>query len=213
MAKQVDLDVVKPFTKSSLERLGSMVEALHTIDKEKIPGDIVECGVWKGGNIMLARMMCPERVCWLYDTFDGMTEPHPEHDVKRDGERAIDRYNLKKAGGTKWDAVSLSEVRDNFIGVGLSLDKIHFVAGSVEDSLRILMPIRIAVLRLDLDWYGPTKIALHRLYGRVSHKGFLIIDDYGHWLGCKKAVDEYFGDYPPRIRKEVDYSCRMYRKC
>lgn len=189
-----------------------MVSALHAIDDEKVPGDIVECGVWKGGNIMLSRLMCPERSCWLFDTFDGMTEPDPELDVKRDGERAIDRYNQKKAGGTKWDAVSLDEVQAGFMMLGIDMKQLHFVSGPVERSLDVVAPLRIAILRLDLDWYAPTKSALEKLYGRVSRGGFLIVDDYGHWMGCKKAVDEYFGKNAPPF-EDADYTCRVFRKC
>lgn len=206
------LDIVKPYTKSNEARLESMAQALRKVDEDRVPGDVVECGVWKGGNIMLARLLSPTRACWMFDTFDGMTEPHPEYDIKRDGERAIDRYNQKKEGGTKWDAVSLLEVQAGFMELGLVTDKIHFVAGPVEHSLKTITPFRIAVLRLDVDWYAPTKAALEALYGRISFNGFLIIDDYGHWMGCKKAVDEYFrGNAPPF--HDADYTCRVFRKC
>jgi hypothetical protein len=207
-----DLELVKPYTKSTPERLASMADALRAIEEEEIPGDIVECGVWRGGNIMLARLMCPQRVCWIYDTFDGMTEPGP-FDVKRDGERAIDRWHAKQAGGTKWDAVSLDELQAGFVAIGLSMEKIHFVSGRVENSLQVVRPFRVAILRLDVDWYEPTKAALQALYARVVRKGFLIVDDYGHWMGCKKAVDEYFGKAAMPPHWDADYSCRVFRKC
>jgi O-methyltransferase len=212
MARPADIELIKQFTKSDDVRLTSMINALNAIDNENISGDIVECGVWRGGNIMLARMMCPNRICWLYDTFDGMTEPDAILDVKPDGQRAIDRYNLKVAGGTKWNAVSLEEVQQGFIGVGLSIEKLHFVAGPVEESVKMVAPTRIAILRLDMDWHSPTKAALEKLYPRLAVGGFLIVDDYGHWMGCKKAVDDYFGQWQPAFT-DVDYSCRVFRKC
>jgi O-methyltransferase len=212
MARSADLELIKPHTKSDDIRLASMVEALNTIEDEGILGDIVECGVWRGGNIMLARMMCPDRICWLYDTFDGMTKPNAKLDVKPDGERAIDRWNLKVAGGTKWDAVSLEEVQQGFIGAGLGMDKLHFVEGPIEESVKMVAPIRISILRLDMDWHAPTKVALEKLYPRLTVGGFLIVDDYGHWMGCKKAVDDYFGQWRPSFT-DVDYSCRVFRKC
>ena len=188
-----------------------MAEAVETVDVESIPGDVVEVGVWKGGNIMLARMISPTRVCWLYDTFDGMTEPDPVLDVKASGWRAIDRYKMKQAGGTKWDAVSLEEVKSSFFAIGLDLNNLHFVSGPVENSLDIVSPRQIAVLRLDVDWYRPTLCAIEKLYGRVSLGGFLIVDDYGHWMGAKKAVDDYFGKFAPD-HYDADYSCRIFRK-
>src|SRR5262245_22089219 len=105
----------------------SMVHAVQAVERDNIAGDIVECGVWRGGNIMLARMLAPDRTCWLFDTFDGMTVPDPVFDVKRSGERAIDRYNLKLAGGTKWDAVPFAEVVRAFVNLDLmDYDKVRF---------------------------------------------------------------------------------------
>lgn len=207
-----DYGLIQPYTKSTPIRMASMVAALHDIDDMKTPGDIVECGVWRGGNIMLARMIRPDRVCWAYDTFDGMTEPDHELDVKPSGQKAIDRYNTKKAGGTKWDAVSLDEVMDGFVTLGIDMDRVHFVEGPVETSIDTVAPLRIALLRLDMDWYLPTKVAMEKLYPRLSPGGILIVDDYGHWMGCKKAVDEFFGSNRPQMH-EVDYSCVVFRKC
>lgn len=203
----------QPFTKSPPSRMQAMYECLLAIDADKIPGDVVECGVWCGGNIMLARTISPERTCWLYDTFDGMTIPDAVVDVKRDGERAIDRYYLKLKGGTKWDAVSRDDVVKSFAREGL-LDKTVFVEGPIEFSVHGNAPDSIAILRLDMDWHSPTKVALEQLYPKLSLGGFLIIDDYGHWLGCKKAVDDYFAETDRRIDLEqVDYTCYMMRKC
>lgn len=210
-------DMVKEYTKSPPERLAAMVDALEVIEAQRIAGDIVECGVWRGGNIMLARLLCPDRVCWLLDTFDGMTEPDAVLDVKPDGRggRAIDKYRSKTAAGLKWNAVSFDEVTNGFLDLGLfNEDKLNFLIGPVESTLpdNPTLPDRIAILRLDMDWYSPTKVALDCLFPRLSEDGFLIVDDYGHWLGCKKAVDEYFGDRTLPFR-DVDYSCRVFRKC
>ena len=208
---------LQPYTKSTPQRMASMYEALLTIDEEGIEGDVIECGVWRGGNIMMARLLSPERHCWLYDTFDGMPEPHHEFDFKRPykdklGEKAIDRYNAKMNGGTKWDAVSLAEVQKSFEDLEL-IDKTFWIEGNIKEAmLDGVQPKEIAILRLDMDWYEPTKIALENLYPSLVKGGFLIIDDYGHWMGCKKAVDEYFG-IKVHGMKYVDYTCVMMRKC
>lgn len=215
MAQQADpiIERVRNYTKSSRERLASMVGALRAIEQHNIPGDVVEVGVWRAGNIMLARMLAPDRTCWLYDTFDGMTEPDPDLDVKVNGElnRAIDKYNSKKAAGRKWNAYPLWAVQGGFKEAGLSTERMRFIEGPVEDTLHE-KPDQIAILRLDVDWHRPTKAALEALYPLVVHSGFLIIDDYGHWAGARKAVDEYFGGHVPPY-EDVDYTCRVYRKC
>jgi len=178
------LDWVRPYTKSSNERLAAMTKACQQIEDDGIKGDVVECGVWRGGNIIIARFYCPDRVCWLYDTFEGMTN-RSEWDVTRGG-RTMD---LGKS------ACSVEEVIANF-RVTATYDecKLRFVKGAVEDTLldESSLPERIALLRLDTDWYQSTKIELEVLWPRVVPGGVLIIDDYGHWLGARKAVDEYF---------------------
>ena len=204
------LSLVQEYTKSTPERLRSMYAALRLVDEEGVEGDVVECGVWRGGNIMLARIMSPERTCWLYDTFEGMTEPDHELDVKRDGERAIDRYLLKKRNGGRWNAVSVEDVKDSFRKMRLA-DNCKFVIGPVEDTVLHQSPEKISILRLDVDWHAPTKAALENLYHKLSPGGFLIVDDYGHWMGCKKAVDDFFGDDKP-VMAEVDYSCVMFQR-
>lgn len=202
---------VAPFTKSGPERLTSMAEALLAIEREEIIGDVVECGVWRGGNVMMARILAPGRTCWAYDTYDGMTEPDTELDIKPDGSRAIDRYRAKAEIGQRWNAVSMREVQEHFVSIGLDYQQVHFVEGPIELSLDIVSPMRISILRLDVDWYLPTKVAMEKLYSRLSPRGFLIVDDYGHWMGCRKAVDDYFGHFVPSFY-DADYSCRVFRK-
>jgi O-methyltransferase len=192
---------VRPYTKSSRERLLAMAYALQTIDKNGIVGDIVECGVWRGGNIILARLLSPYRLCWLYDTFEGMTNPS-QYDVTYKGLRV----HVGKA------AVSLSDVIANLAETGtLDLDHLRFVRGPVEATLLEQIPDQIALLRLDTDWYESTKMELNVLWSRVVKNGIMIVDDYGHWLGARKAVDEFFGKNPPKM-KSIDYTAIMVVK-
>jgi len=193
--------------------MDAMAAALDWIDKEGIPGDIVECGVWRGGNIILSRMLSPNRICWLYDTFDGMTMPE-DIDRTRGGRKAIDSYLGKKKPGGKWAAVTVEDVRANLHNTGtLDDDHLRFVEGKVEDTLlnKKNLPDQIALLRLDTDWYASTKIELEVLYPRLMKRGILIIDDYGHWLGARQAVDDYFINAPP-IFAPIDYSAVMLTK-
>jgi hypothetical protein len=207
------IDEVKPYTKSSPQRLEAMIGALGWVDGLDIQGDIVECGVWRGGNIILARKASPERVCWLYDTFEGMTEPGPL-DVKKSGYAAAISYKTKKAKGKAWDKVTLDDARANFAATDtLDEDKLRFVVGPVEQTLLdpANLPERIAVLRLDTDWYESTKAEMAALYPRLAPGGILIVDDYGHWMGAQRAVKEYFGGNAPDMTS-IDYTAVSFIK-
>lgn len=186
-----------------------MAGALRRVDANGIVGDVVECGVWKGGNIILARQLSPNRVCWLYDTFTGMTFPE-DVDIKRSGERASAQYEKKKERGGKWHGVSVKEVRANLEAMGVFDErKTRFVVGPVEETLlfEINLPAEIALLRLDTDWHSSTKVELEVLYPRLAVGGVLIVDDYGHWMGARKAVNDYFG--ADAVWEEIDYTAVM----
>ena len=202
MAPALDIliDWVQPYTKTSRERLCAMAKALQTIDVEEIEGDVVECGVWRGGNIMLARFLSPDRVCWLYDTFRGMAG-RSKYDVNRKGISV----------GTGKSAVPIEEVLENFHKTGTyDAAKLRFVRGQVEETLLYdeYLPDRIALLRLDTDWYHSTKIELEKLWPRMEPGGILIVDDYGHWLGCRKAVDDFFRQKVVPFHR-IDYTAIM----
>lgn len=184
------IEKVRPYTKSSRARILSLIRSLNFLEKKGIEGDVVECGVWRGGNMILARVLAPGRTCWLYDTFRGMTKP-TEVDVRRkDGFRALDIW-----GKPHWAECSVDHVKQNFLDWGLGLDNLKFVQGPVEETLLDVsnLPDRIALLRLDTDWYESTKVEMEVLYPKLVWSGVLIVDDYGHWEGARQAVDDYLG--------------------
>jgi O-methyltransferase len=93
---------------------------------------------------------------------------------------------------------------------GYDMGRIHFVKGKVEDTIPNGAPSRIAILRLDTDWYESTRHELENLYPRLSPRGVLIIDDYGHWAGCRQAVDEYIHSNKIKLLlNRVDYTGRV----
>jgi len=202
------------YSGTSDARRWSTLLNVEALNHDGIPGDIVECGVWQGGQMMIAKAVCRHmgirRRVWLFDTFAGMTEPGPE-DTKVSGTRAIDRYNKWKERGIAWKAASLPFVRDLFAAYDLLDDDVLFVEGRVEETLlRPDLPERIALLRLDTDWYASTKVELEVLWPRVVTWGVLVVDDYGHWQGCARAVDEYFGR---AVEMEIiDYTARRLVK-
>ena len=172
--------------------------------ENEILGDIVECGVWKAGNIIIARKMSPNRVCWLYDTFSGMTEPQ-DVDIHHDG------WPAKYKEG--WCAASVGEVSEILADNRVLDNKLtRFVIGDVIQTLLVRenLPDKIALLRLDTDWYASTLVELQVLYPRLERGGFLIVDDYGHWQGARRAVDEYFGDDFPKTM--IDYTACLIQK-
>lgn len=182
------IETAQQYSKCGKKRLEAMGIACLFCNARNIPGVIVECGVWQGGNIMIARWAAPSRVCWLYDTFNGMTEPGP-FDTKRKGKKLHKNWIGKHA-------VSVQEVRDNMIAHNLyDANKFRFIIGDVRKTLLDdnNLPEKIAVLRLDTDFYDSTKIEMEKLYPRLVVGGLLIIDDYGHWLGARKAVIDYLG--------------------
>lgn len=207
---------VNHFTQTSPERLFSLCEAVRYVVANKILGDIVECGVWKGGSIMavaytLLQLSEDDRNLYLFDTFDGMTQP-TEKDVSNSGEYASDLLEKsdKEDQGSIWCYSSLEEVRASVLSTGYSPEKIHFIKGKVEDTIPFQAPQLISVLRLDTDWYESTRHELIHLFPRISPNGVIIIDDYGHWQGVRKAVDEYFQENNIKILlNRIDYTGRI----
>jgi hypothetical protein len=201
---------------TSPERMYALWGAVgHVIDRG-LRGAFVECGVWRGGSAMLMAHAllaagCPARELWLYDTFAGMPQPS-EGDVDFTGVSASER--LAQAAGNRDDLVvahaSLQEVQANLAGTGYPAKHVTFVPGRVEDTIPSQAPPDIALLRLDTDWEASTYHELEHLWPRLTPGGVLLIDDYGHWSGARRAVDRYFAgrqDAPFLVR--VDYTARI----
>ena len=188
---------VDPYTMTTPPRVYALVRAVEYVVARGVPGAIVECGVWRGGSMMAAaltllRLGVTDRELYLYDTFSGMPPPS-EVDTTRSGVRAADLLAQEDEDSHIWAIASLPDVRAAVLSVGYPEQQIHFVEGLVEETLPGEAPEEIALLRLDTDWYSSTKHELEQLYPRLAPGGVLILDDYGHWQGARRAVDEYFG--------------------
>jgi O-methyltransferase len=188
--------IIKECSKYSMistERFHNNIDMVKYVESNEIPGDIVEIGVWKGGSILSMIIMYEitkkiSRNFHLYDTFDGMTDPtnidvdihnHPASLLMK-----VDTNILCKS--------SLDEVKTNIKKYTNILPNYH-----VGDIIHTTVyPEKIAILRLDTDWYESTKFELDNFYDKVVPGGVVIIDDYGHWQGCRKAVDEFLAVHP-----------------
>jgi hypothetical protein len=177
--------------------------------------------VWRGGSVLamvlaLQELGTSDRDLYLYDTFEGMTRP-TEHDVSEHDPPALETWmEAQRRQVTPWegyfdpDEVGEDTVRETLLSTGYPAERVHLVRGPVEQTLPQDAPEGLALLRLDTDWYESTLHELRHLYPRLSRGGVLIIDDYGHWEGARRAVDEYFsGEAPPLLLSRIDYTGRI----
>jgi hypothetical protein len=187
---------VKPYTMTSPERVFALCNAVRYVVEGGIEGAVVECGVWRGGSSMAAALMLAElgqtaRELYLFDTFEGMSEPGELDRRSRDAAAAAELLASSGREAKVWAYSPLDEVRRNLGSTGYPMARVSFVQGKVEDTIPARAPETIALLRLDTDWYESTRHELEHLFPRLASGGVLIIDDYGAWEGARRAVDEY----------------------
>jgi hypothetical protein len=203
------LSLSQGFTMCSPLNQHLLMESTRYVIKNKIHGDIVECGVWRGGMMQIAaRTILSEfsnlsedlifpRI-WLYDTFEGM--PYPDHELDRDmyrGEHAAKKMNSEPKIGadgsnTIWCVADIFDVKAGMASTGYPSDFIHYIEGMVENNLPNQSPEKISILRVDTDWYSSTKHIMHNLFEKVVKGGIIIFDDYESWEGARTAVNEFF---------------------
>lgn len=205
-------ELCRPYTMTSPLRLYALYKAVHYIEDRQIPGDVVECGVWRGGSAMLCALVLScrgqkERTIYLYDTFAGMPPPSPR-DRRRSGKLAMEEWQKRQRGPyNEWCYAPLEEVQRNMATTSYPPDKLVYVKGKVEDSIPGTTPSQIALLRLDTDWYSSTYHELVHLYPLLTPGGVLIVDDYGFWQGSREAVDQYFKECrQPILLNRIDNS-------
>lgn len=207
-------NTVSAHTLTSPQRIQALIDAVRYLDHNRIPGSIVECGVWRGGSMMAAAYALlenhPHREMYLFDTFDGMTTP-TDVDVDLRGQSAASLLEGDPQRiGALAAVVPLAEVKRNLASTGYPDHLVHFIVGDVLTTLPDHAPSEIALLRLDTDWYESTRHELVHLVPRISKGGVLIVDDYGHWKGARRAVDEYFQSSELKILlNRIDYTGRI----
>ena len=207
---------VAPYTLTPKESRYALYGAVCHIVETGVPGDVVECGVWRGGSAMLAALTLLElgetdRTIWLYDTYAGMPPDPSDLDVNRFGVSAREMLDSReRIAGAKnvWVYATLEDVRANMESTGYP--NVRYIEGKIEDTIPAQTPERISLLRLDTDWYRSTRHELEHLWPLLEPGGVFILDDYGWWDGARRAVDEFgLGELLIRVGDE---GCRIATK-
>ncbi|WP_436644438.1 class I SAM-dependent methyltransferase [Microbaculum sp. FT89] len=212
-------DAASEKTMTSPARGYALYRAVRYLVENKIVGSIVECGVWRGGSALIIlktlELVGPTaRDVYLFDTFEGMTAPG-ESDVDLLGRSAQSLMYDSEEGRDKelvWARASEEDVRATLELSGYDKRRVHLIKGDVRTVLPTIQTGPIALLRLDTDFFDSTLVELEELYPRLQKNGVMIIDDYGHWKGCRIAVDQYLatleqGSKP--LLQPVDYTGRL----
>lgn len=207
------IHTVKPYTLTSGDRVAALCTSVDYIVDHEIPGAFVECGLWRGGSLMatllrLRQLGIFDRDIVGFDTFTGQPNPSGEDVDYKGMAEAPNTVGKIVDKLTHFDEVSRDEVFAVLTSTGYPPERIHLVQGLVEDTIPAQAPEAIALLRLDTDYYQSTRHELEHLYPRIPIGGVLIIDDYGHWKGARKAVDEYLKGHPILLQR-IDFSCRI----
>lgn len=200
---------VQPYTLTSMERVLALRESVRYVSRAGIAGDICECGVWRGGSMMviaitLAELGDTDRCLYMFDTFTRPPDTGP-----RDGDGA--QAELETALKDPWYSyLPVDEVRRHLEETGYPADKLRFVAGLVEETLPAEAPEHVSLLRLDTDYYSSTAHEMTHLYPRISEGGVLMVDDYGQFVGARDAVDEYFHSTGAAVLlNRIDFTGRL----
>lgn len=171
------------YTMIGRARLDNIESCIRDVLERNIAGDFIETGVWRGGSAIFMRAMLQvhgvrDRVVWAADSFEGMPVPQGEHD-------GWDMSGIEQL------RVSIDQVRGNFARFGLLDDQVKFLKGWFKDTLPGAPIKKLAILRMDGDLYNSTMDALTNLYDKVSPGGYVIVDDYKGWPGCRRAVHDF----------------------
>ncbi len=185
------------YTMIGHRRLDNLQACVETVLRDNIAGDFIETGVWRGGATIFMRALLKragetQRIVWVANSFEGLPVP-------TDAKDGMDLSHVEIL------AAPLEQVKDNFARFGLLDEQVRFLKGWFADTLPSAPIKSLAILRLDGDLYSSTTDALEALYAKVSPGGFVIVDDYGTWPSCKRAVDDFLARNKLRVEiKDID---------
>jgi O-methyltransferase len=199
----------RAYTMLGFARLDSLQAQIEDVLRAGVPGDLIECGAWRGGATIFMRAVLKahgvtDRKVWVSDSFEGLPPPD---EVAYPADKG-DLHSTYEAL-----AVSLERVKDNFASYGLLDGQVEFLKGWFKDTLPKAKIERLAVLRVDGDMYESTMQALESLYAKVSPGGYVIVDDVGAVPGCKKAVEDFrAARHITAELKTIDWTGAYWRK-
>ena len=214
------MNTCSKYSMTSFDNIFFLIKAINYVYCNKVKGDFVECGVWRGGNLILFQKMLSKlkltKKIYAFDTFEGMTQPSEIDKMLNNGPKAKDLMSQELKDKNKINVhcySPLNEVIANFKMNTENEKNLICIKGPVEKTLLNYknLPKKISILRLDTDFYESTKIELEILFPLLSKNGILIIDDYACWGGAKKAVDEYFSKKKLTMFK-IDFVARFIIK-
>lgn len=201
---------VKPkFTMVRNRNLINLYRLVEEVNRYDLPGDIVECGVWNGGSAAIMGVadrqgLYPKsRMIWLFDSFQGLPRPS-----EKDG--AIEKRDFFE----KWNMGDMEKVKQIFTQLGLGLDQVEIIPGWFESTLKAAAIDSIAVLHIDADWYHSVKTVLEAFYEKVVPGGFIVLDDYGYWEGCAKALRDFLSEQAVEgvVIRQIDKGGAFFQK-
>jgi O-methyltransferase len=195
---------VRGYTAVFVPRLVALYKLSEEINQRSLPGDIVECGVYNGGSAAIMASHCErspvDRNVWLFDSFEGLPKP-----TDKDGDKA--------PAYEGWCHGDLSKVKKVLRKLRIPESRIHIIKGWFQDTFPSVQIRDIAILHIDADWYESVKLCLEKFYDSVQAGGYIVLDDYGDWEGCRIATDEFLKKRALDVKLiQVDYTGYYFQK-
>ncbi|MBL1177938.1 TylF/MycF/NovP-related O-methyltransferase [Pantanalinema sp. GBBB05] len=170
---------VQPYTLSDCDRLQKLTQLAQYVNQHNIPGDFVECGVYKGGSAaVISNYLGEQRHLWLYDSFAGMPATS-----EKDSEAAKEYI-----GGC---LSSIEDVKQVMERVGTKPSQYTIKPGWFNQTFQDKLPSQVALLHCDADWYDSVTLVLQTFYPLIPEGGCVILDDFGYWEGCREAFYDF----------------------
>jgi O-methyltransferase len=195
---------VRGYTAVFVPRLVALYKLSEEINRCSLLGDIVECGVYNGGSAAIMASHCErspvDRNVWLFDSFEGLPKP-----TDKDGDEA--------PAYEGWCHGDLSKVKKVLQKLRIPESRVHIIKGWFQDTFPSVKIRDIAILHIDADWYESVKLCLEKFYDSVQPGGYIVLDDYGDWEGCRIATDEFLKKHSLDVKLiQVDYTGYYFQK-
>jgi O-methyltransferase len=192
---------IADYTLIDLERISSLWNLIKDIGRREVKGDIVECGCYKGGSSAILRLgMGSDRKLWIYDSFQGLPEP-----------QAQDGPEAKNYVGDC--AAAVEHVMEVLAATGASTEEYIIREGWFQNTFKQELPKQVSLLHCDADWYESVSLVLETFYPLIPKGGTIILDDFGHWEGCRIAFYEFCEKYSERpLLERVGYTQAFWVK-